>query len=103
MKKIFSTAYKKASAELAREMSRQLKRNAYSDGWNPEVAAGLTVSYDNGAFSTSHNPAHSTTVFDMEYGTEQAKGKGTIRNMHNSTDEHVDRFAALYEKWVMKS
>ena len=102
MQKTFSKAFKKASEQLAREMDSQLKKNAVSDGWPQDVAHGLSVALDNGSFSTSHNPAHATVVFDMEYGGETASPKGTIRKMHNSTDELTARFASIYEKWLVK-
>lgn len=102
MKKTFSTAYKTASKELAREMSRQLTHHAINDGWDREVAAGLSVNYDHGSFSTSHNPKHSAQVFDLEYGTETSAPKGTIRKMHASKGELADRFAKLIERSVKK-
>jgi len=83
-------------------MDTQLKRNAASDGWPQNVAQGLTVAFDNGTFSTSHNPAHTTMVFDMEYGGETTAPKGTLRKMHNSEKELTDRFAVIYEKWLVK-
>ncbi len=102
MKKVFSKAAKQASKELAREMSSQLKRNAVNDGWKPEVAVGLGVSYANGEFQTEHAPEHGTMMFDLEYGTENTLAKGTIRKMHASRDELADRFATLFERAVFK-
>lgn len=102
MKKIFSEAFEKASKRVAADMSKQLTRNAVRDGWHPDVAAGLTVSYSDGTFSSSHAPEHSTAVFDMEYGTETTAPKATIRKMQNSTKEISDRFSVLYEKILVK-
>lgn len=102
MTKDLKKAYEEASRELAREMSRQLKGNALKDGWDSQVAMGLNVSYDSGVFETSHNPAHSTEVFDLEYGTESQSGKATIRRMYSSKEDLLNRFAVLFERAVFK-
>jgi hypothetical protein len=102
VKKIFSEAFEKASKKLASEMSSQLTQNAQGDGWPSSVAQGLTVQYDQGTFNMGHAPEHSTMVFDLEYGTETNAPKGTLRKMHNSTKELTNRFATLYEKYLVK-
>lgn len=102
MTKELRKAYEEASKELAREMSRQLKSNALADGWTPEVASGLKVSYEEGVFETSHNPEHSTMVFDLEYGSEASSPKGTIRKMSANKKELLDRFATLFERKAFK-
>ena len=100
MTKSLSKAYEEALKELAREMSRQLKRNALADGWGASVATGLSVKYNDGVFETSHNPEHSTEVFDLEYGTEAKAGSATIRRMYASEKEIRNRFAQILEKKV---
>ena len=100
-KPLFDAALKQAKRQLARDASRQLKRNAANDGWG-EVGAGLSVSYSNNLFEVKHDPEHSTQMFDLEYGTETTSPKGTIRKMYASTDELADRFAVLFDKAVKK-
>lgn len=98
MQKIFSKAAEKAKRELSKAMDRQLKKNALKDGWDPEVAMGLTVSYDNGVFSTSHEPAHSDQVFTMEYGMPTSSPKATIRKLQSDSESALDAYAKLFEK-----
>lgn len=102
MKKIFSQAFKKAAEQTAKDMSAQVKRNAVRDGWPMNVAATVDVKFNSGNFEMTHAPEHNTAVFDLEYGTENNKGKHTLHKMYNSTDETKNRFAVHYVEDLFK-
>jgi hypothetical protein len=100
--KLLSKAYEKASRELAKELNQLVKSKAEEDGWDSTVAKSLTVKYNSGGFFLSNSPKHKTMVFDLEYGNGTRLGTGTLHKLQNNPKDLADRFAVLYEKWVMK-
>lgn len=103
MKKVFTEAYKEASKQLAKDLTKQLKSNARDDGWTRSVVRGLKVNYTDSVFSVESNPKHAKEMFDLEYSNKDGSPKGTIRRTENSTQGSLDKFAAIFERLVMKS
>lgn len=101
-KSLFKAAYEEAMKQLANDLSGKLTQNAILDGWDPKVARDLSVVYDKGVMSMTHNPAHAEKMFDHEYGTETSAPKGTIRKMYSSKDDIANHFAKLIEQKVIK-
>jgi hypothetical protein len=102
VKKTFSKAYEKASRELAKELDQLVKSKTAEDGWDSKVSQGMTVRYKSGGFSMSSKYRHKNMVFDLEYGDGTKLGTGTLHKLKNNPKDLADRFAVLYEKWVMK-
>ncbi|CAB4128792.1 hypothetical protein UFOVP111_81 [uncultured Caudovirales phage] len=99
---IFKKAYKVTAKRFAQEMQMQLRANAIQDRWDPKVASGLTVQFNNGNLATGHRDEDRNAVFDLENGTQDQVGKATIRRLGNNKAETVDRFARLYKKATVK-
>ena len=112
MKKTFSKAYEKASKEFAVELDALVKSKAAEDGWDDNVASSLSVKYKSGSFlgikygsanfTLSNKPKYNQQVFDLEYGNGTKLGTGTLHKLKNNPKDLADKFAVIYEKWVMK-
>jgi hypothetical protein len=98
----FKRLYKRALKELSKELTGQLQKHALQDGWDPKVAAGLTVSFNGTSLNAAHENQYGTMMFDLEFGTETTPPKATIRKMGNNTDDMRDKFAVICERLLSK-
>ena len=99
---VINKALKKAVEQLAGQLTAQLRSNALSDGWEPEVAMGLKVEYANGRFFSTAPSEHSTKAFDHEYGTQSQPAKATMRRLNNNSAAAEKQLAVLFDKWLEK-
>jgi len=99
--KAFTNAYTQASRQLARELERKLRSSAAQEGWG-QVAGGLTVGYGENGMSVGHAEGSASVVFDLEFGTQEQRGTGTIHRFKNNTQKPLDRFATLFKGTVGK-
>jgi hypothetical protein len=99
--KAFTTAYKKAAKQISREMETKLRESAAQEGWG-QASYALTVGYGENGMSVGHAEGAATVVFDLEFGTQEQSGKGTIHRFKNNTREPLDRFSELFEAYVVK-
>ena len=51
-----------------------------ADGWEPQVAAGLSVNVTTGSASISVNDEFADKAFEHEFGTQNHRPKATLRN-----------------------
>lgn len=80
----FLDAIHKAQADMAETMSSELRHVAVKDGWEPEVAAGISVKHADGTLMYDLGEKHRDRAFVHEFGDERVRPKATIRKYLNN-------------------
>lgn len=92
--KLYLDAIHKATDDMAEHMSGQLRLAAIKDGWEPEVANGLSISVQNGEPHYSLGTTHKDRAFVHEFGNETQRPKATVRKFLNNSTDATAVFAA---------
>ena len=85
MKK-YIAAIEHAASQTARVMGAQLRQSAINDGWHPEAASSLNVSYEDGKFVAK---SASDNAFVHEYGKEGVPPKASVRKYGKNSAQHA--------------
>lgn len=96
--KPLKTAIEKAAHDTALYATLELRNHAISDGWEPEVADGLSVEYVDGKFNTKIHSGVSDRAFVHEYGTEVTRPKATVRTFKEDNSHIKEVFARQLHK-----
>lgn len=102
MKKYLS-AVTNATHDIAKFMTYDLRSVAVREGWEPEVASGLSISYDGNKFAYNLGDQFSEQAFNHEFGTETTRPKATVRRYLNDLSGAQKVMGKLIEKHVKES
>jgi hypothetical protein len=95
--KQLKAAVNKAKEDTAVYMTAELRRNALSSGWHPEVVANMSVVHDNGSYKVTVHPDYTDRAFVHEYGNENSSPTAVIRKYSNN-NTHGKAFKTLLTK-----
>jgi hypothetical protein len=87
---VIEKALSKAIRHLTLRLTEELRSHALNDGWEPDIASGMTVAYKDGKFVTSVSDSHAGRAFDHEYGNMAGSPKATVRKFGNSNNAEAE-------------
>jgi hypothetical protein len=99
VKKLVDLAEESAK-DTARFITEDVRDLAVKHGWESESVEGVSVNYDNSAFSFEIAPEVEHSVMNLEYGTETTAPTAVFRKYGSNTKEAERVFIRGLEKRV---
>ena len=91
----FETLARDIAKGAARSMSRPARSFASSQGWPSDVAGSLSVSFAEDRWSVSSEDERAA---DLEYGTEENRPTGVLRQLSNRPEILEGALLAVAER-----
>lgn len=101
--KQYIDALTNATHDAAKVLTYDLREAAIRDGWEPEVASGISLTYDGSKFVHSLGDLHKDRAFVHEYGDERQHPKATIRRYLNNGSYANEVIGKLVSKHLKES
>lgn len=79
----FLKAITDATHDSTKIMTAEVRQHALNQGWEPEVAAGLTISFNGDNIKYDLGDKHRDRAFVHEFGDENKQPKATVRRYLN--------------------
>lgn len=86
-----------ATHDSAKVMTTEVRHHAIQQGWEPEVASGISIKYDGEKLNYDLGSDHRDRAFVHEFGNENQPPKATIRRYLSDLSGVKDVFPAIYE------
>lgn len=101
--KHYAEAVSSATHDLARLMTVQVRQRALAEGWEPEVARDIALTFDGSKFDYHLGESHKDRAFVHEFGDERTPPKATIRRHINGARNNEENFRQLVNANLKKA
>lgn len=95
-------ALKEAAETSTKVMTSEVRRHAVTQGWEPEVANGISISINGEHLGYDLGTEHKDRAFVHEFGDERKQPKATIRRYLNKLDDVKELFPQIYMHHLKK-
>ena len=95
-------ALNEAAQTSTKVMTSEVRRHAVKQGWEPEVANGISISVAGDNLSYDLGTEHKDRAFVHEFGDERKQPKATIRRYLNKLDDVKELFPKIYMHHLKK-
>lgn len=95
-------ALNEAAQTSTKVMTSEVRRHAVKQGWEPEVANGISISVNGDHLSYDLGDEHKDRAFVHEFGDENKQPKATVRRYLNKLDDVKELFPKIYMHHLKK-
>ena len=95
-------ALNEAAQTSTKVMTSEVRRRAVQQGWEPEVANGISISVNGDHLGYDLGTDHKDRAFVHEFGDEGKQPKATVRRYLNKLDGMDELFPKIYKHHLGK-
>lgn len=93
-------AYEKALSASAKDMTKELRKDARKQGWHEDVLKNMRVKYsDETGFTVKVHPDYEERAFVHEFGSPSTHPTAVIRKFRNRSTKSEELFLKHLEKY----
>lgn len=89
------TTEAKAHATHARHLTAALRKHAWKSGWPTKVSRHLRVVHNGEGYIIQYPESVSSTIHNLEFGTQESQPSPVMHRFMNRMDEHSDHLDRL--------